>query len=62
MMGSLTTYLISQYEDDLIKMFGLGIKNSSKKMNAGKMRDNLINLYPGRFFDTWRDPDKAVHR
>ena len=30
-------------------MFVLGIKNNSKKINAGKMRDNLINLYPGRF-------------
>ena len=39
----------SYYKDDLIKMFELGIKNSSNKMNAGKMKDNLINLYPGRF-------------
>ncbi len=40
---------ISQYEDDLKRMFEVGIENSSNKMNAAKMRDNLITLYPGRF-------------
>ena len=40
---------INQYEDDLRKMFEVGIKNSSNKMNAGKMRDNLINLYTDQF-------------
>ena len=40
---------ITHYEDDLKRMFQVGMKNSANKMNAGKMRDNLINLYPGRF-------------
>ena len=33
----------------MIKIFEVGIKNSSNKMNARKMRDNLINLYSGQF-------------
>ena len=40
---------IEQYTEDLDKMFEAGIRNSSSKMSAGKMRDNLLNLYPGRF-------------
>ena len=40
---------IEQYEEDLNKMFEAGIQNSSSKMSAGKMRDNLMNIYPGRF-------------
>ena len=40
---------IKQFEDDLIQMFEVGIKNSPNKMNARKMRDNLINLYSGQF-------------
>ena len=40
---------INQYTEDLNKMFEAGIRNSSTKMSAGKMRDNLLKLYPGRF-------------
>ena len=37
------------YEKELIKMFESGTVNSSNKMSAGKMRENLMNLYPHQF-------------
>jgi len=40
---------IHQYEEELTKMFEIGVRNSANKMSAGKMRENLMNKYPGRF-------------
>ena len=37
------------YEKELVEMFESGVVNSSNKMSAGKMRENLIALYPDRF-------------
>ena len=37
------------YEKELVEMFESGVVNSSNKMSAGKMRENLITLYPDRF-------------
>ena len=34
------------YEKELIEKFESGIVSSSNKMGAGKMRENLMNLYP----------------
>ena len=50
---------INQYEDVLKKIFRVGIKNHFNKMNVGKMRDDSINLYPGRY--TCWNSEKAVH-
>ena len=43
MNGTLYKHL---YEKELIEMFESGVENSSNKMSAGKMRENLITLYP----------------
>ena len=37
------------YESDLMEMYQIGVTNNSSKMSAGKMRENLLNMYPGRF-------------
>ena len=42
------TYL-EQYKDDLLKMFNDGCTKSANKMNPGKMRENLMNMFPHRF-------------
>ena len=43
------TNYIDEFKNDLINMFDVGSKDSSRKMNAGKMRERLICLYPNRF-------------
>ena len=40
---------IHLYEDDLKTMFQAGVINNSNKMSAGKMRENLLDIYPDRF-------------
>ena len=50
--GHGNTYGISYlhlYEDDLKTMFQAGVINNSNKMSAGKMRENLLDMYPDRF-------------
>ena len=50
--GHCNTYGISYlhlYEDDLKTMFQAGVINNSNKMSAGKMRENLLDIYPDRF-------------
>ena len=45
------TYGISYlhlYEDDLKTMFQVGVINNSNKFSAGKMRENLLDIYPDR--------------
>ena len=37
------------YESDLMEMYQKGVRNNSSKVSAGKMRENLLNMYPGRF-------------
>ncbi len=47
--GHGSTYGVSYlhlYEDDLKSMFQTGVDNSSNKMSAGKMRENLLDNYP----------------
>ena len=40
---------ITKYKDDLLAMFEEGKKNSSQKMNPGKMRERLLQKYPNHF-------------
>ena len=40
---------VHAYEGDLTEMYQKGMRNSSSKMSAGKMRENLLSMYPGRF-------------
>ena len=40
---------IHQYEEELTKIFEIGVRNSANKMSAGKIRENLMKKYPGRF-------------
>ena len=42
------TYM-DQYKDELLKMFNDGCSKSGNKMNPGKMRENLINMFPHKF-------------
>ena len=37
------------YMDDIKQMFDQGEKESSNKMNASKMREQLLQMYPNRF-------------
>ena len=37
------------YESDLMEMYQKGVRKNSSKMSAGKMRENLLNMYPRRF-------------
>ena len=47
-----STYGVSYlylYESDLMDMYQKGVRNDSSKMSAGKMRENLLNMYAGKF-------------
>ena len=46
MYGMLYKHL---YEKELVEMFESGVVNSSNKMSAGKMIENIITLYPDQF-------------
>ena len=37
------------YENELIQIYQEGIRNTSSKMNAGKIRENLLSMHPGQF-------------
>ena len=38
------------YIDDVKEMFERGEKESSNKINASKMREQLLQMYPNRFY------------
>ena len=43
------TSYVEDFKEELIKMFEIGANDSSRKMNAGKMREKLSILYPNKF-------------
>ena len=42
------TYM-DNYKDELLKMFNDGCSKNENKMNPGKMRENLMNMFPHKF-------------
>ena len=42
------TYM-SEYKEHLLNMFNEGCSNSTNKMNPGKMRETLKNMFPHKF-------------
>ena len=40
---------MEDFKEEVIKMFEIGANDSSRKMNAGKMREKLTILYPNKF-------------
>ncbi len=40
---------MDNYKDKLTKMFNYGCSKSTNKTNPGKMRENLMNMFPHKF-------------
>ena len=52
---------MEQYKDELLKLFKQGTTDSEKEMNPGKVREQLMTMFPHKFLIPSETKIKIIH-